>query len=81
MPPQLDCVRRRRVLVDRFNDVVSNTAGELIIRDDHGTQDGELNDAESDLEPLPPAVRRSLRAAVAAISVVVFLVLLWVAAL
>jgi hypothetical protein len=39
-----------------------------------------LNYPESDLEPLPPAVRRSLRAAVAAISVVVFLVPLLVAA-
>jgi hypothetical protein len=39
-----------------------------------------LNYTESDLEPLPPAVRRSLRGAAAAISVVVLLVLLWVAA-
>jgi len=46
----------------------------------HVPQDGELNYTESDLEPLPPAVRRSLRAAVAAISAVVLLVLLCVAA-
>ena len=39
-----------------------------------------MNYTESDLEPLPPAVRRTLRAAVAAISVVVVLVLLWAAA-
>ena len=39
-----------------------------------------MNYTESDLEPLPPAVRRSLRGAAAAISVVVLLVLLWVAA-
>ena len=39
-----------------------------------------MNYTESDLEPLPPAVRRSLRGAAAAISVVVLLVLLWAAA-
>ncbi|MEO8681810.1 MAG: hypothetical protein ABI665_22380 [Vicinamibacterales bacterium] len=39
-----------------------------------------MNYPEPDLEPLPPAVRRSLQAAVAAIAVVVFAILFWGAA-
>jgi hypothetical protein len=39
-----------------------------------------VNYTDSDFEPLPPAVRRPLRAAAAAIAVVVFAVVLWVAA-
>jgi hypothetical protein len=53
-----------------------------MIRDKNVSRDGALNYRDSDFEPLPlpPALQRPLRAAAAAIAVVVFAVVLWVAA-